>query len=270
MPASATNSACLVPLRVRFVSFMPRPKTSPSLTKTQPTGVSSLLSASSACRGPEVSRPRYKGKDGLAGTVPHHVDGLAHEALVIRPLGRVHVVCVVICSRGLAGLRLVVRGTEMGVCHRGGRCALGRAKQRAHVCFRGQHWQAPSRKAQVQVKPKTTGQNAGGGWRSAQCVQCGQARPLVLSAKHASPTARHSLAARYVELVGRTTPTPSAHRAADLPGTDIRIAATRCTATIALRVASAADYPRRIPASLACHCLLGARLSSNTSLSLSL
>jgi hypothetical protein len=39
---------------VRFVSFMPRPIISPSFTKTQPTGVSSLFKASSAYRDESV------------------------------------------------------------------------------------------------------------------------------------------------------------------------------------------------------------------------
>ena len=47
--AIATNSACRVPLRVRFVAFMPRPMMVPLWTKTQPTGVSSVARASSAC-----------------------------------------------------------------------------------------------------------------------------------------------------------------------------------------------------------------------------
>jgi hypothetical protein len=49
MDAIATNSACRVPFRVRFVAFMPRPMMVPLWTKTQPTGVSSVERASSAC-----------------------------------------------------------------------------------------------------------------------------------------------------------------------------------------------------------------------------
>jgi len=47
--AIAWNSACRVPLRVRFVAFMPRAMMVLLCTKTQPTGVSSVSRASWAC-----------------------------------------------------------------------------------------------------------------------------------------------------------------------------------------------------------------------------
>lgn len=105
MPARATNSACLVPFKVRFVSFMPRPMISPSLTKTQPTGVSSLFSASSACL---TCQPRCRaGRQRPAKRLIHHVYGLAHEALMIHFFLRVHGAGVVICRCGLAGLLIL-------------------------------------------------------------------------------------------------------------------------------------------------------------------
>lgn len=51
MEAIAMNSACRVPFKVLLVAFMPRPMILPLCTKTQPTGVSSVARASSACVG---------------------------------------------------------------------------------------------------------------------------------------------------------------------------------------------------------------------------
>jgi hypothetical protein len=47
--AIAMNSACLVPFRVAFVAFCPRAMMRLLWTRTQPTGVSSMVSAYSAC-----------------------------------------------------------------------------------------------------------------------------------------------------------------------------------------------------------------------------
>lgn len=174
---------------------------------------------------------RYR-QTGGEGT--HHVYGLAHEALVIRPLLREHVVCVVICSRGLAGLRAVVLETGVGVGDQVGRCGGGRAKHCAHVSFLlGQLLSRQVRQVQSHVKPKTT--MAKRRRRRAQCSVC----PGWFLPKSALVPLTHSLArCRAVTWsFWKPTPptTPSHHRTAGPPGTHFHTASTLLR-PVALRV----------------------------------
>jgi hypothetical protein len=61
---------------------MPLPIITPSCTKTHPTGVSSLASASSACKY-QVRKSKESKKAGAHVLETYHFDGFTHEAFML-------------------------------------------------------------------------------------------------------------------------------------------------------------------------------------------